>query len=116
MHSEFIGFSDDLHTEKSQCSQWMRSCSFLPRSCHLPRHGRHESSGAALASGVVWTTNGAMTPVEKFATPWETRVQWSRIGFSCGLDGERRDDSRGVVYRALGCPSEVEPHWLQLRS
>ena len=34
-----------------------------------------------------------MTPVEHFAETWQTRVKWSRSGFWCGLDDERRDDS-----------------------
>ena len=42
-----------------------------------------------------------MTPVEQFAAPLETRVQWSRSGFWCDLDDERCDDSRGAICRAF---------------
>ena len=75
----------------------------------MPRLRRHVCSGAAPASGVVWTTKGDMTPVEQFAVPSKTRVQWSRSGFWCGLDDERRDDSRGAICRAFEDTCTVEP-------
>ena len=69
-----------------------------------------------LASGVLWTTKGVMTPWSNLPRLRRHVYSGAAPAFWFGLNDERRDDSRGAICRAFEDTCAEEPLRFRARS